>query len=157
MKSRPPDVAVLRDPAADAVDRAAALSRLTSDRRFDLEPEIRALLDAPQPMLRSEALMTLVGRWWRDEHVDAAVDRLHHDPDPDVRRNAASALGLFVNRTGRRRDELLRALVAALHRDPDRLTRRRVYEQLLRILDARRHAEVPDDFDPDWALLKPYT
>jgi len=160
MKARPNDEALLRDPSADTVDRASALSRLTSDRRLDLEPEIRRLLDAPQPMLRSEALLALVGRWWRDEHVDAAVAHLRRDPDPTVRRDAATALGLFVHRTGRRRDELARALVAALREDPDQLTRRRVYGELLRILAPGQTAAVPDDFDADahvdWALLEPY-
>ncbi len=160
MKARPHDDAVLRDPSADTADRASALSRLTSDRRLDLEPEIRPLLDAPQPMLRSEALITLVGRWWRDDHVDAAVEHLRRDPDASVRRDAATALGMFVNRTGRRRAELARTLVAALREDPDQLTRRRVYGELLRILAAGHTAAVPDDFDADvhvdWALLEPY-
>ena len=161
MKARVDDVRTLSDSHADVVDRASALSRLTSDRRTDLLPTVTRLLDDAEPMLRSEALLTLVGRWWRDECVEAAIDRLHADPDPFVRWNAAAALGMYIRRTGRRRDELLQDLVTAVRDDPDPDARRGAYEELLRILAPDRDWQsLPVDFDAeqhvDWTLLAPY-
>lgn len=161
MKARAEDVATLRDGDADTGDRVAALSRLASDRRLDLEREVRDLLDDPEARLRAEAAWILVGRWWRAEHVDAIAGLLRDDPSPHARAGAAAALSAFVQRTGLGRDGIVRELVAALRTDDDTITRRAIYEDLLRILaPGRDSVAVPTDFDPardvDWELLEPY-
>jgi HEAT repeat protein len=160
-KARPQDARTAWDPAADVADRASALSRLTSDRRLDLVPKIARLMEDPEPMLRSEAVMTLVGRWRLDEYVDAAIDRLRCDADPAVRRDAAAALSIYTERTGRRREQILRELTQCVSDDYDLVTRRRCYEDLLRILaPGRVWLDLPANFDVttdvDWSLLRPY-
>lgn len=161
MKARPGDERTLRDSAADTGERVAALSRLTSDRRLDLEREVRALLEHPEPRLRAEAASTLVGRWWREEDVDDVVAVLHDDPHYHARAGAAAALAMFVQRTGKQRERLVRELVTALRADEDAITQRAIYEDLLRLLAPDRDwVGVPADFDPardaDWDLLEPY-
>lgn len=161
MKAHPRDAQTLRDAEADTGDRVEALSRLASDRRLELEGEVRELLADPEPRLRAEAAWTLVGRWWREEDVDEVARLLRDDPSAHVRAGAAAALSTFVQRTGLRREPVVRELVAALRTDADTITRRSIYEDLLRIL-APDHdwVGVPADFDPvrdvDWELLEPY-
>lgn len=161
MKAGPEDEPTFRDADADPDERATALSRLASDRRFDLEPELRDLLHDPEPALRTEAAWTLVGRWYREEYLDEVLALLHQDPEPEVRADAAAALSTLVLRTGRQRERIVRELVAALRTDERATVRRRVYEDLLRILAPDRDwTGVPTDFDPardvDWDLLAPY-
>jgi hypothetical protein len=164
-KAQPNDPYVLRDETARPVDRAAALSRLVSDRRTEFEPDIVKCLAHDHPILRGKALIALVGHWCMARHVPQADRLLVEDPDEAVRGNAAYALSMYAWLGGvpeQERSRILRTLARVAQTEEDPGVQQSAYEGVLRILD-RPFAEYMREarvFDPrrdvNWELLKPY-
>jgi HEAT repeat protein len=164
-KAQSNDPSVLRDETARPVDRAAALSRLVSDRRTEFEPDIVRCLAHEHPVLRGDALYALLGRWCMARYVPHADRLLVEDPDWAVRMDAASALSTYAWLGGvseQERSRILRTLARVVLSDEDPGVQQSAYQGVLQILD-RPSAEYMHEarfFDPqrdvNWELLKPY-
>lgn len=159
-KSSPQDDSTLGDESADVVSRVSALSRLASDKRFGLEPQIAGLLHHPEPMLRAEAIFVLLARWNKAAYLPQALQMLRRDPDWSVRTQAASSLTWFARNNPEEKERLLQELTARLMQDEDVSVQQVCYEQILEILAPNDHPEVPDFFDRerdvDREILRPY-
>lgn len=164
-KAQANDPSVLRDVTARPVDRAAALSRLVSDRRTEFEPDIVRFLAHEHPILRADAIFALVGRWCLARYVPHAERLLVEDPDEAVRGYAAYALSMYAWLGGvseQERSRILRTLARVVQTDADPGVQQAAYEGVLRILDrpASEYFHEVRDFDArgdvNWELLKPY-
>lgn len=165
-KAQPNDPSVLRDETARPVDRAAALSRLVSDRRTEFEPDVVRFLAHDHPILRADAIFALVGRWRMARYVSHADRLLVEDPDEVVRGNAAYALSMYAARADhiskQERSRILRTLARVVQTGEDPGVQQAAYEGVLRILDrpAADYFHEVRDFDArrdvNWELLKPY-
>lgn len=60
---------------------------------IEAEPEVNALLDHRDPIVRYNAMATLAYEWGRSPRADRILEILYRDPDHDCRRQAAGALG----------------------------------------------------------------
>ena len=165
-KAHPNDPQVLRDETARPVDRAAALSRLVSDRRTEFEPDIVRCLAHEHPILRGDAIRALVGRWCMAQYVPQADRMLAEDPDEAVRGDAAGALSMYAWLGGVPEPErlrILRTLARVVQKKEDPGVQEAAYNGVLRILDrpsTEYFHEALRFFDPhrdaNWELLKPY-
>lgn len=107
-----------RLPKADPVEQSAAQTRLMNAvltaRRGDL-PQYVAALESPAPEVRTGVLQALAVSPFSGDIVDAVRARLD-DPSPQVRRQAASTLGLVGD--VRDADALMDALVKPYTPEP---------------------------------------
>jgi HEAT repeat protein len=157
----PNDEELLFDESADVVQRKIALGKIAKSRWDRLEPEIATLLSHPEEMLRCEAIITLVGWWEMDEYIPRAMEMLTCDASEFTRSDAAFALGMFAQRTGRLELEIVRALARAVRNDPDDGVVYSAYRAIREILDPDFKAStIPDPIDKtkhvDWDVLRPY-
>jgi hypothetical protein len=159
-KQRPGDERLLYDESADEVDRASALLRLAADGRADLVSVAQAWLTHDNVTLRAEGINMLLSFWRRADAVPAALDLLHHDPEPDVRAMAAGALSSFVKITQSDRDHILAELVEQLEREEDPIVQHSLYETLLPHVAPGADHRLPHHFDRErdvnWELLRPW-
>lgn len=160
-KSKPEDDKLIYDESADVVERASAISRLTVDGFYEIEPLLVKLLDHESFLLRGEAIKSLLGFWRKSEYIDNAVRLLRTDRDPTVRSDAAFALSRVTLRTGKQREMIVEKLVEGLMQDEDFGVHEECYRGLLQILAPERSlTTIPTYFnrerDVDWELLKPY-
>jgi HEAT repeat protein len=137
VKATPESVRLLTDVTADPADRASAVSLLAADRRYDLERVLAALLRDDAALVRSQAILVLVGRWHRTAYIDDAIALLRSDPSWHVRSDAATALSWLALDTGEPepRATALAALGRCVAEDPDPSVRERC-ERTLRELGA---------------------
>jgi hypothetical protein len=137
VKATPEQVRLLADETADAADRAAAVALIAADGRRDLEPVLAALLRDEAALVRSQAVLVLVGRWHLDAYVEDAVTMLRVDPVWHVRSDAALALTWRAVDTGDRaaRDIARAALMRCADEDADDSVRARCRRALQELAD----------------------
>src|SRR5687768_9109542 len=95
-KSTPEDEVLIYDETIDPGERASALFRLAVDGFSDMEPLLVNLLSHSESILRGQAIKILLSGWNLPKYLDYAVRMLHHDPDSDVRSDAAFTLSQFA-------------------------------------------------------------
>ena len=127
------DLNAWRDPES-LVDSLYAARR--GDRR-DLAPQVTALLDHEEPIIREEAASLLLAKWKTTSLRERAVTMLDSDPDVGVRCRVAVGLASVSTRTTRNED--LRLLRTVLGDSLEELqVRRSVCEALCLLLNRRR-------------------
>lgn len=138
MKATPEHERLLAHEAADPSERARAVSLLAADGRRDLEPVLAALLRDQAALVRSEAVLVLVGRWHLSVYVDDALTMLRVDPSWTVRSDAAVALTWRALDTGEpaARATAEAALTRCAGEDPDPSVRDRCRRLLQELADA---------------------
>jgi hypothetical protein len=140
VKATPEHVRLLAEESADPADRATAVSLVAADDRRDLEPVLAALLRDEAALVRSQAVLVLVGRWHLDAYVDDALTMLRVDPVWHVRSDAAVALMWRALDTGEpaARATAEAALTRCAADDPDESVRDRCRRALQELAEATR-------------------
>jgi hypothetical protein len=165
------DHLLIVDAQAQPLARAAAIKRLGSDNRFDVEPAIRALLsrDTP-PLVRSSALSVLLSYWCRSDLVGFALSIIQCSTDSDEesiseladeRIDVAGILATYATTCASDSREIVAALLAKLETSDNSEVLRACYVSLLTILSAPEDEKwLPHPFDVetcvDWARIQAY-
>lgn len=166
-KAKPGDERLIHDETADWVDRSSALSRLAADGRLDLESVAEQWLEDPDPRLASEGLNLLLSYWPQnplvDAYVEVAILSLAAGQDSDMRRDAASSLGTWLEQAPDYAQRVIPELLAALELDEDESVQQACYKALLGQVAPGQSAVLlaPDEVlfdrsrDVRWDLLEP--
>jgi hypothetical protein len=161
----PNKLARLTDPSLDVVSLIDLLRQLGVWERgkYDhLESAIAAHLHHQLPMVRGQAIGTLLGAWGRSRYFDTAAQMLLEDRDEDssARTGAVLALKAYANKNPGERERVIRILVKALKQDPDEVLQMSAYQAILDLLLPDNDFEAPYEFDRDrdvdWEILKPF-
>ncbi|MBA3438729.1 MAG: HEAT repeat domain-containing protein [Pyrinomonadaceae bacterium] len=163
-KSKPEHDRLVRDEAADPIERASAMSLLAFDQLYEFEPVAAEWLQHREAFLRAEAVKVLVGRWDKVAYLDEAMRLLHFDPEWVVRAGAAFALSQFIElskQSDQYKEQIVRELVRALLQDKDWKVQESIYQGLWKVLKFGStynysSGKFDRDRDVDWELLKPY-
>jgi HEAT repeat protein len=133
-----------------------ALGRARRESRRDLAAQVALLADHDDPLVREEALSTLLSSFGVRAARWRALAALHDDPDFGVRSQAAISLSrVSADETKREDSEVLAAVVRNELEDP--AVRRAAYDGLLLVhdrVDTRVDSRRGDFIDSvDWAWL----
>jgi HEAT repeat protein len=122
------------------------------------KPDVEALLDHPDPLVRYNALGALGYNWASTDRVDKILEILGNDPDGDCRRRAASVLGcIFSNLNNRAIAKLLGQVVLNDEEEDD--VRVTAYLALLNVFGLYRTLYRPNMTlkDIDWELIMSFS
>lgn len=163
VKSTPKDDLILVDESAPPTERESAASRLTFDGFFSLvEPELRKWLSHPNFLLRSKAIIILIGRMGKEAYFKNALEMLHSDKNWSVRCDAAYSLKQFVTNfrvNDQIKENSIKELLSALLSDKEEFVQQSSYKALLELIkneSLKDNDSFDKENDVDWNLLEPY-
>jgi hypothetical protein len=114
-------------------DQYELLHRFGNEGFVEALPTVETFLAHPDPELRSIALNVLVFHWGVEGYAKTCLEMAECDPDPDVRRLAASCVGGQFRKT--RHADALRVLLRLIADDEQRWdVRDSSYSAILEIL-----------------------
>jgi HEAT repeat protein len=151
-------IEIAQDEREDPVKRAAAIIAVGKERRAEHWPVLRGLLECPEPFVRAEAVVVLVGIWADESSLGAALELLHSDASIEVRCSAADALGGLASARPALLEVIVGGLLERLVGDAEWRVQATAYRNLLRLLALPEPDTLPLrpfslDLDVDWDLL----
>lgn len=140
-KSTLQDLAILRDPTADPVERSSSLGALAFDGFAEVEPIAWELTE--HEILRGTAIKRLLMNFFdsprAEEYMKRAIEALLHDPEWGVRLDAAFGLLWYAIHRPEACERVMMELARRVADDKDESNvRHRCYEDLLKLASRGR-------------------